>query len=208
MKKVFLFLLASLRAATALLAQTPEEIIARMDRETDRFEAEGFSMVMEIKVSLLGSIATTVYSHGDKYKMTMVKDGTQFINWSDGMTSWEYDSGKNTITIENAKPGETSDAEDNAKMLDSVTKGYDVKLRKETAKTWEFRCTKSKDNTVKDDPKTMDLVVAKDTYLPVSLKAGKGIVSVILRDFAVGVADKDVTFDASQYPQAQIIDKR
>lgn len=208
MKKVFLFLLASLMAATALLAQTPEEIIARMDRETDRFEAEGFSMVMEIKVSLLGSIATTVYSNGDKYKMTMVKDGTQFINWSDGMTSWEYDSGKNTITIENAKPGETSDAEDNAKMLDSVTKGYDVKLRKETAKTWEFRCNKSKDNTVKDDPKTMGLVVAKDTYLPVSLKAGKGIVSVILRDFALNVTEKDVTFDPSQYPNAKIIDKR
>ena len=93
-------------------------------------------------------------------------------------------------------------------MLDSVTKGYDVKLRKETAKTWEFRCTKSKDNTVKDDPKTMDLVVAKGTYLPVSLKAGKGIVSVILRDFALNVTEKDVTFDPSQYPNAKIIDKR
>ncbi len=57
-------------AATALLAQTPEEIIARMDRETDRFEAEGFSMVMEIKVSLLGSIGRMRIVEGGIEHMT------------------------------------------------------------------------------------------------------------------------------------------
>lgn len=208
MKRFFTLLLTALLASTALSAQTPEEILARMDRETDRFDAEGFSMVMEIRLPILGAFATTVYTRGDKYKMvTTVKDET-VINWSDGVTDWQYEPSKNEVTIEPRKAGTTSDAESNKKMIDSVTQGYDVRLKGQTDEVWQFRCTKSRDNTDKDDPKNMDLVVSKSTYLPVSIKASMHGVTVTLRDFGVGIDEKDITFDPAQYPDAKITDKR
>ena len=86
MKRILSLLLPGLLAAVTLFAQTPEEILARMDQETQRFDPEGFSMVMEIRVPLLGAIATTIYTRGDKYKMITGKDGDIEIDWSDGQT--------------------------------------------------------------------------------------------------------------------------
>ena len=208
MKKIITFVFAAFLAATALWAQTPEEIIARMDKETERFDPEGFSMVMEIKIPILGTIATKVNILGDKYKMVADVKGETSIHWSDGVTDWDYESADNEITITNAKPSQETEAESNVKMLKGVTDGYDVRLQKETDTAWYFRCTKSKTNTNKDDPRTMDLVVAKGTYLPVSLKATMKGVTVTLRDFVVGMTEADVSFDASKYPNVKITDKR
>lgn len=208
MKKIFTSVLAALLAAAALWAQTPEEIIARMEKETARFDPEGFSMVMEIKIPILGTMGTTAYIFGDKYKMITNAMGATITQWSDKTTAWEYDSSKDEITVSNANPTQESQADSNVEMLKGVTNGYDVRLQKETDTAWHFRCTKSRTNTNKDDPRTMDLVVAKSSYLPVSLKASTKGVTVTLRDFAVGIGEEEVTFRASDYPTATIVDKR
>ena len=206
--KKFFCILTALFTATALFAQTTEEILARMDEQTERFTPEGFSMIMEIKLPILGTVGTTVYILGDKYKLVSEVKGDVLMYWSDKVTEWEYDASKNEITITNAKPSEESQAESNVKMLKGVTDGYDVRLRSETDEVWNFRCTKSKTNTNKDDPRTMDLVVAKGTYMPVSLKSTLKGVTVTLRNFAVGITEEEVTFDASKFSNAKIIDKR
>ena len=123
------------------------------------------------------------------------------------MTDWDYESSKNTVTIKPHKADGNSEA-DNAKMMEGITEGYDVRLKKETADTWQFRCTKSKTNTNKDDPKNMDLIVSKATYLPVSLTARAGGLTITMRDVSIGVSEQEVTFDASQYATAKIIDER
>lgn len=207
MKKILFLLLPALLAAATLSAQTPEEIIARVDQETARFDAEGCSMVMELKFPIIGAVATTIYTRGDKYKMIMSIKGDTSISWSDGVTDWDYESSKNTVTIKPHKADGNSEA-DNAKMMEGITEGYDVRLKKETADTWQFRCTKSKTNTNKDDPKNMDLVVSKATYLPVSLTARAGGLAITMRDVSIGVSEQEVTFDASQYATAKIIDER
>lgn len=207
MKKILSLLLPALLAAATLSAQTPEEIIARVDQETARFDAEGCSMVMELKFPIIGAVATTIYTRGDKYKMIMSIKGDTSISWSDGVTDWDYESSKNTVTIKPHKADGNSEA-DNAKMMEGITEGYDVRLKKETADTWQFRCTKSKTNTNKDDPKNMDLIVSKATYLPVSLTARAGGLTITMRDVSIGVSEQEVTFDASQYATAKIIDER
>ncbi len=207
MKKILFLLLPALLAAATLSAQTPEEIIARVDQETARFDAEGCSMVMELKFPIIGAVATTIYTRGDKYKMIMSIKGDTSISWSDGVTDWDYESSKNTVTIKPHKADGSSEA-DNAKMMEGITEGYDIRLKKETADTWQFRCTKSKTNTNKDDPKNMDLVVSKATYLPVSLTARAGGLTITMRDVSIGVSEQEVTFDASQYATAKIIDER
>jgi outer membrane lipoprotein-sorting protein len=93
-------------------------------------------------------------------------------------------------------------------MFSGITDGYDVTLKKETADAWYFLCKKSKTNTDKDDPKSIDLVVAKGTYYPVSLKAKLSGVTMTLRDVSFGVTEQQVTFNPKDYPTATIVDKR
>jgi outer membrane lipoprotein-sorting protein len=208
MKKFFFCILTAMFAATALFAQTTEEIIARMDEQTERFTPEGFSMIMEIRLPIIGTIGTTAYILGDKYKLVSEIKGDMLMYWSDKVTDWEYDASKNEVTITNANPSEESQAESNVKMLKGVTDGYDVRLRSETDEVWNIRCTKSKTNKEKDDPRTMDLVVAKGSYMPVSLKSTLKGVTVTLRNFAVGITEEEVTFDPAKFTNAKIIDKR
>lgn len=207
MKKLFIGFLTLLLASATLSAQTPQEIIARMEQETGRFDTEGFSMVMEMKIPLLGTYSTTMYARGDKYKGVIDVKGEVLSTWSDGVTNWSYDASKNELTISNANVSEGNDA-DNANALKGVTDGYDVKLKKETDDAWFFICTKSKTNANKDDPKKMDLVVAKNSYLPLSASIKEKGITVTMRDFAVGVSEEEVTFDPSKYASAKLIDKR
>lgn len=207
MKKILFTLLAALFAATALSAQTAEEIIARMDQEIQRFSAEGSFFVMEIKMPIVGTVATDVYILGDKYKMEADIKGNRVLHWSDGVSDWEYDTSKREIVITKAKPS-SSQAEDNMKMLKSAADGYDVKLTKETDEAWYIRCTKSRTNKVKDDPKKMEMVISKETYLPISTKAGTGMVTVSMLNMRVGVTEEEVTFRPEDYPGIPIYDER
>lgn len=210
MKKVLVSIFAALFAAAALFAQTPEEILDKMYKEMGRFDSEGYSMVMEIKIPLVGTIATQVYTLGDKYKMIVGENDDVTISWTDNQTQtvWDYDVAKNEIAISAKAPSQETSAESNVKMVSEITEGYNIKLKKETADSWQFTCKKSRDNKDKDDPKKIDLVVSKATYLPVSMSSGKMGFKVSMRDFAIGVTEKEVTFDPDQYPNAVIVDKR
>ncbi len=203
----FIAVLAAFLASAGLWAQTPEEIIEKMDKATDRFDTEGLSMVMDIKIPLLGTYSTTMEMVGNKYKAALNIKGTRIMTWSDGVTSWIYDSSKNELTIENADPDQKAD-DGNLDILDSVSEGYDIKLKNETPDAWYFVCTKTKANPNKDDPKKIDLAVSKHDYLPISTSVSQRGVTVTLRDFKAGVREDQITFDQSQYPDAKIIDKR
>ena len=205
MKKAVISILAALLTVSALMAQTPEEIIARMDQEMERFEQEGFSMIMDMKLPILGTFPSKMYMLGNKSKAVIEIKGMTVITWSDGVTDWDYDSHKNELTISNAT---SSDAEESMDALTGITDGYNVKLKKETPEAWYIQCTKSKTNTNKDDPKKMELVVSKKTYLPISHSCSIKGVTITLRDFAPGVTEEEVTFDPSKYADAKIIDKR
>lgn len=205
--KRFLITVSALFAATALFAQTNEEILARMDAELATLDSNGFSMIMELKIPILGSYSTNMYTRGNKTKALIDVKGEKTILWSDSVTDWEYDVNKNELTITNAKASKSS-SDDNMSALKGVTDGYDVKLKKEDDIAWYFVCTKSKTNTNKDDPKKMDLAVSKTTFLPVRTSITQHGVTVTFRDFAKGVAEADVTFDPSLYPNATIVDKR
>ena len=61
---------------------------------------------------------------------------------------------------------------------------------------------------MQEDPKNMEIVVAKGTYYPVSLSAKVDMVTVTMRDLKFHVTEKEVTFNKAEYPGATIIDKR
>ena len=206
MKKLFSVLLGCLLGAAAF-AQTAEEIIARMEETMDKGQEKGLVMTMDMKIPLLGSFSTTAYALGNKMRMEADVAGKKVITWMDDTTTWTYDVESNVIEIEN-RDGKSSEAEDNAKMLDGITDGYSVSIKKQTADAWYITCKKLRTNKEKDDPKTMDLVVAKDTYMPISLSATVSLVTVTIRNLAYGVTENQVTFNQASYPGVQFIDKR
>lgn len=207
MKRI-ISLFFALAGTVAAFAQTPAEIVNRMGEEMEKHQKEGLIMTVDVRLPILGSMTTKTYTLGDKICMKAEMLGSEVVTWSDGKTKWTYNSEKNEIEIENEDPNKPTEADGDAEMLSGITDGYDVTLQRETAEAWYFVCKKSRTNKDKDAPKTMDIVVAKGTYYPVSLKAAISGVMLTMRDFAFGVTEKQVTFDRSAYPDARIVDYR
>ena len=208
MKKI-IAIISFIALATAAMAQTAEEIVSRMEAEMSKHnESEGFAMTMDIKIILIGTMSSRSYVLGDKMRIEANRDGKDFVTWSDGKTEWNYDSEKNEIEITNAKPKEKTNTEGDTKLFKDITAGYDIKIDKETATEWHIRCKRSRSNPDKDAPKRMDLVVAKETYWPVSLSTSVTAASVTMRDISFGVTEEQVTFNPKEFPQATIVDNR
>ena len=207
--KRFFALLTACVLAVAAYAQTAEEIVARMDAAMEQVSAEnGFRMTMDIKIPILGTMSSDAWSLGDKMRLEAQMMGKKLVTWQDGQTEWTYDSSENTITIEHQDKTKKSDEQENMKMFQSATEGYDVSIAKETAEAWTIKCRKNRFNTNKDDPKNMELVIAKDTYYPMSLSAKVDLVTVTMRNLKFNVTEEEVTFNKADYPGATIIDKR
>ena len=205
LKKLF-SIICFLGMAGVLVAQTPKEILSRMDAEMDKHDKEGIIMTVDAKVPILGTMTTKTYTLGDKARVEANMMGVDVITWTDGKTSWTYNSKKNEVEI--SKQEGSSESEGDAEMFNGITQGYDVTIDKETAKTWELICKKSKSNKDKDAPKKMELVVAKGTFMPISLKTKISGIGITMRNISFGVTEKQVTFNANEYPGATIVDKR
>lgn len=207
MKRLICILSILLTGSFLALAQTPQEIIARMEAEMEKHEGEGLIMTVDTKVPVLGTIAIKSYTLGNKARIETELKGYKLIEWTDGISDWEYDSKNKKIEITKADPSTMDDAGD-AELFSDITDGYDVTLKKETDDAWYFTCKKSKTNTDKDAPKNVDLVVSKKNYYPVSLSAKISGITMTMRDISFGVTEKQVTFNAADFPGIAIVDKR
>ena len=205
MKKLVLAFMAVLAAVVAAVAQTPKEIVDRMEATMNAHEKEGVIMTVDLKLLIVGTTTSKSYMLGDKTRVEMKMMGVQIITWSDGEKDWTYICKDNTLTIEKSK-GDASEAGD-TEMFSGITDGYDVTLKKETADAWYFLCKKSKRNKEKDDPKTIDLVISKKNYYPLSLKASVSGMTMTMREISFGVTEADVTCDPSKFPGVKIIRK-
>ena len=205
MKKLVLAFMAVWAAVVAAVAQTPKEIVDRMEAEMNSHAGEGIAMTVDIKIPILGTATSRSYVYGSKLRVEMKMMGVQVVTWSDGETSWTYVSKDNSLTIQSAghKKANTGDVE----LFMGITDGYDVSMKKETAGAWYLLCKKSKGNKDEDDPKTMDLVVSKKNYYPLSLKASMSGMTMTMREISFDVTEADVTFDIAKYPGVKIIRK-
>lgn len=205
--KRFLLSLISLLLAGAAFAQSPLEIVSLMEQEMNKHEKEGMVMTVSIKIPILGTMKTRTFTLGDKLRMDASMAGAQVVTWSDGTTKWTYESKENKIEIENENPDKPTSGEGDAAMFKDITEGYDVSIKKETPDAWYLQCRKSRNNKEKDDPRNMDLVIAKGSFLPVSLSASLRGVTLTMSDISFGVTDAQVTFNPDEYPGATIVDK-
>lgn len=206
--KLFLTTLAALLLfAVAGSAQTAREIISRMEEEMGRHGDEGLIMTAETKIPILGTMKVRSYVLGDKMRMATQMMGVKLLTWIDGNTEWVYNAKDNEIEIKKADVSSADDGGD-AELFSGITEGYDVSIKKETDEAWYILCKKSKNNKEKDAPKSMDVVVAKGTFYPISLSAKVSGISMTMYDISFGVTEADVTFNINDFPNAKVVDKR
>ena len=208
MKRILICIAALLASVAISFAQTPEEIIERMDSEMKKADEMGLAITMDLTIPIIGKTSAAMRVRGDKSRTEMsIKDVKETL-WMDKTTMWTYSSTSNEVVIESRKNDSKNSQEENIEMFTGITEGYDVKLEKETADSWQFRCDKSKSNTNKDDPKKMTLIVSKKDYMPISLSTKVKGITVTMRDAKLGVSESEVTFNASSLPGVTITDKR
>ena len=206
MKRI-ISLIVSLLCSAAVFAQSAEEIISRMEKVMDQHENDGVYMIVDVKIPVVGKLSTKTWMYGDKMRAEAKALGVELITWEDGTTQWVYNSKSNEIEITNVtNPANASDGD--IDMFTGLAEGYDLSIKDETDKSWHILCKKSKDNKEKDDPKTIDITVAKGTYYPLSLTTKMDGVSLTMRDLSFNVTEKQVTFNQKDYPDAKIVDKR
>ena len=205
MKKLFCFF-TCLALSVAAMAQTAEEILDKMDQVFGQYENSGLAMTVQTKIPILGTMSVKAYTLGNKSRMETRMMGVDLIIWDDGATEWTYNAKDNELEIANSKPSSGEDGD--ADMFKGVADGYDVSIKKETAEAWYIQCKKSKTNTNKEDPKNMEIVVAKGTYHPVSLSTKISGASMTMKDLSFNVTEDQVTFDPKKYASAKVVDKR
>ena len=212
MKKIVAFF-AAFAVAIAAFAQTPEEIVNKMDEVMNKLGDKGLRMTTDTKIPIVGTTTTTTYTLGNKVRMEWKLMGKKAITWIEGNTNWIYVPEENTVTIKNLDtqmtPSELKNSNlENMEVFENITDGYDVFMKKETDKAWYLQCKKNKSNKEKNAPKTMDIVVAKGTYYPISLSTKLFGLTLTMRDFKFNITEKDVTFNKADYPGVTIIDER
>jgi len=208
MIKRILTLFTVLFLTVATRAQTAEEILSRMEAEMDSHAEDGIAMTIDVKVPVLGTMSMRTCTLGDKTRVESRMMGMEAISWYDATTEWIYISGKDEIEIRKRDgSGMKGDAPD-AELFNGIAGAYELSIRKETAAAWHIRCRKSKDNTRGNDPESVEVVVAKGSYHPLSLSARISGVKMTLRDISYGVSAKQVSFNPKDYPGVTIVDKR
>lgn len=209
MKRLLTTVIAFVAFVAVAVAQTPEEIIARMETELNQYEKSGVIMTVDMKLSILGTMTTKTYSLDQKTRMENTVMGIDMVTWTDGVTMWMYNSKNQEVEINDFQnKSAEADAEGDIGMFNGITEGYDVSIDKETPEAWYIYCKKSKSNTDKDAPKKMDLVIAKETYMPISLTTKMDGIKITMRDISFGVTEEQVTFDPAEFPGVKIVDKR
>lgn len=207
MKKTVFCIVAALTLMVTAFAQTPEEIIKKMDQAFAPAETEGLAMTLDLKIPIVGTSTTYMYTIGKKERSETTIMKHKIITFMDEDTIWEYNTVSNELKIKDALHIESAGGSE-ADLFSGILEGYDVTLKEETDDEWHLLCKKSKNNTEKEDPSKMDLVVSKTTNLPVSLTTKVSGVTIVMHDIKIGIDEKYVTFDPADYPDAKIVDER
>lgn len=208
MKKI-IALFAAFAVAIAAFAQTPEEIANRMSEAMGKLGNNGVRMTMDVKIPILGTtMSSTTYVLGKKARSEMKMLGQKVVSWMNEDTNWTYIPGENSVYIMDWDLNKKTKEQENMKMFEKDTDDYDVIMKKETDTAWYLQYNKKKSIKDKDIPKTINFVVAKGTYFPISMSTKMKGITVTIRDIKNNVTEKQVTFNKADYPGVTIIDER
>ena len=211
MKKT-LCLLFALVWAMAAFSQTGAEIIDRMNERINSRAGDGISLIVDVKVPVLGAIATKTAVLGEKRRLDVKMKEHNVITFSEKDTIWIYTEETNSIIISNdsvmAQSKSSNQGGMNVDIFGDLTEGYDITIKNQNLVKWELACKRKKSNKDDDSPKNMTLEVRKETYEPISMSTKMMGINCTMHDFKFGLSEKEVTFNEADFPGVTIVDNR
>ena len=211
MKKT-LCLLFALVWAMAAFSQTGAEIIDRMNERINSRAGDGISIIVDVKVPVLGAIATKTAVLGEKRRLDVKMKEHNVITFSEKDTIWIYTEETNSIIISNdsvmAQSKSSNQGDMNVDIFGDLTEGYDITIKSQNLVKWELACKRKKSNKDDDSPKNMTLEVRKETYEPISMSTKMMGINCTMHDFKFGLSEKEVTFNEADFPGVTIVDQR
>jgi len=206
MKKILCLFAAMMLAMAAFVAgaETPEEIVSRMEAAMSSRTKDGIAMTIRVKVPIVGEMCTKTYSRGKKSLTKSNVKGVDCFVWTDGGQIWTYNN--KTDEIYYAKGSSSSD-NDNMDLFEGIADGYDLCLAGEDEKTWTLKGSKMKTNEDDEAPKKLEIVIAKGSYYPVCLSTKMKGISMRMEEITFGITEEQVTFNRDKFPGVPIIDK-
>lgn len=198
--------------AMSLFAQTGLEIVDRMNERINGRRSQGISLVVDVKIPVVGTVVTKTAVLGEKRRIDMKVKDHDVITFNDGKTNWVYMAESNSVIITNdtitAKVASSSQGSMDVDMFGDLSGGYDITIKSENLVKWELLCKKKKSNDDDDTPKKITLEVRKESYDPIIMTTKMMGINITMRDFKFGVTEDQVTFNPDNYPGIKITDKR
>ena len=198
--------------AMAAFSQTGAEIIDRMNERINSRAGDGISIIVDVKVPVLGAIATKTAVLGEKRLIDLKMKEHHVITFSEKDTSWIYTAETNSVIITNdtlmAKASSSNQGGMNVDIFGDLTEGYDITVKSQNLVKWELACKRKRSNKDDDAPKNITLEVRKDTYEPISMSTKMMGINCTMHDFKFGISEKEVTFNEADFPGVTIVDNR
>ena len=198
--------------AMAAFSQTGAEIIDRMNERINSRAGDGISIIVDVKVPVLGPIATKTAVLGEKRRLDVKMKEHNVITFSEKDTIWIYTEETNSIIISNdsvmAQSKSSNQGGMNVDIFGDLTEGYDITIKSQNLVKWELACKRKKSNKDDDSPKNMTLEVRKETYEPISMSTKMMGINCTMHDFKFGISEKEVTFNEADFPGVTIVDNR
>lgn len=196
----------------AAFSQTGAEIIDRMNERINSRAGDGISLIVDVKVPVLGAIATKTAVLGEKRRLDVKMKEHNVITFSEKDTIWIYTEETNSIIISNdsvmAQSKSSNQGGMNVDIFGDLTEGYDITIKSQNLVKWELACKRKKSNKDDDSPKNMTLEVRKETYEPISMSTKMMGINCTMHDFKFGISEKEVTFNEADFPGVTIVDQR
>ena len=211
MKKT-LCLLFALVWAMAAFSQTGAEIVDRMNERINSRSGDGISLVVDVKIPVLGAVATKTAVLGEKRRLDVKMKEHNVITFSEKDTIWIYTEETNSIIISNdsvmAQAKSSNQGGMDVDMFGDLTEGYDITIKSQNLVKWELACKRKRSNKDDDAPKNITLEVRKETYEPISMSTKMMGINCTMHDFKFGISEKEVTFNEADFPGVTIVDNR
>ena len=198
--------------AMAAFSQTAAEIIDRMNERINSRSGDGISLVVDVKIPVLGAVATKTAVLGEKRRLDVKMKEHNVITFSEKDTIWIYTEETNSIIISNdsvmAQAKSSNQGGMDVDMFGDLTEGYDITIKSQNLVKWELACKRKRSNKDDDAPKNITLEVRKETYEPISMSTKMMGINCTMHDFKFGISEKEVTFNEADFPGVTIVDNR
>ena len=202
MKKNIIFMIAGLFLFAGAYSQNPSKAKEILDKTATNLNSQGGAQAdFTLSSDGVGSISGTIIIKGKKFHATTPKASI----WFDGKTQWTYMKSSDEVNV--STPNESQQAQMNPyKFITLYKNGYRLGV-KDQGNNWEVHLTAlNRGRSIQE----MYVYVSK-SYLPTKVRIleDRKWSEITIRNFKSSPQPDNVfTFNAKDFPEAEVIDLR